>query len=118
LNSTTTPPGKAIATLAGGCFWCLEAVYDGMKGVSSVESGYMGGQGANPTYEQVCRGDTGYAEVVRVTFDPATVSFKELLGPDADRRQLQGAQQRFPPAGAFGLRQHRACAALRGRDAQ
>jgi peptide-methionine (S)-S-oxide reductase len=79
LNSTTTPPGKAIATLAGGCFWCLEAVYDGMKGVSSVESGYMGGQGANPTYEQVCRGDTGYAEVVRVTFDPATVSFKELL---------------------------------------
>jgi peptide-methionine (S)-S-oxide reductase len=79
LNSTTTPPGKAIATLAGGCFWCLEAVYDGMKGVSSVESGYMGGSIENPTYEQVCRGDTGHAEVVRVTFDPAIVSYKDLL---------------------------------------
>jgi peptide-methionine (S)-S-oxide reductase len=71
--------GKAIATLAGGCFWCLEAVYDGMKGVASVESGYMGGSTANPTYEQVCGGDTGHAEVVRVTFDSAVVSFKELL---------------------------------------
>jgi peptide-methionine (S)-S-oxide reductase len=73
------PAGKAIATLAGGCFWCLEAVYDGMKGVASVESGYMGGSNANPTYEQVCGGDTGHAEVVHVTFDPAIVSFKELL---------------------------------------
>ena len=79
MNSTTPPPGKAIATLAGGCFWCLEAVYDGMKGVSSVESGYMGGSIENPTYEQVCRGDTGHAEVVRVTFDPAIVSYKDLL---------------------------------------
>ena len=76
---TTVPAGKEIATLAGGCFWCLEAVFDGMKGVASVESGYMGGQVANPTYEQVCGGDTGHAEVVRVTFDPAVVSFKELL---------------------------------------
>ena len=72
-------PGKEIATLAGGCFWCLEAVYDGMKGVESVESGYMGGRVPNPTYEQVCGGDTGHAEVVRVTFDPAAVSFKDLL---------------------------------------
>ena len=80
LNSTTTvPAGKEVATLAGGCFWCLEAVFDGMKGVASVESGYMGGQVANPTYEQVCGGDTGHAEVVRVIFDPAVVSFKELL---------------------------------------
>jgi peptide-methionine (S)-S-oxide reductase len=79
LNSRTTPSGQAVATLAGGCFWCLEAVYDGMKGVLSVESGYMGGRAANPTYEQVCGGDTGHAEVVRVTFDPAIVSFKELL---------------------------------------
>ena len=80
MNATSeTPAGKAIATLAGGCFWCLEAVYDGLKGVVSVESGYMGGSRANPTYEQVCGGDTGHAEVVRVTFDPATVSFKELL---------------------------------------
>lgn len=72
-------PGKEIATLAGGCFWCLEAVYDGMKGVESVESGYMGGPVPNPTYEQVCGGDTGHAEVVRVTFDPAAVSYKDLL---------------------------------------
>jgi len=78
-SSTAIPAGKAIATLAGGCFWCLEAVYDGMRGVASVESGYMGGSVANPTYEQVCGGDTGHAEVVRVTFDPAIVSFKELL---------------------------------------
>ena len=80
MNATTAvPDGKAMATLAGGCFWCLEAVFDGMKGVTSVESGYMGGKIANPTYEQVCGGDTGHAEVVRVTFDPAQVSFKELL---------------------------------------
>jgi peptide-methionine (S)-S-oxide reductase len=80
LNATTAAPdSKAVTTLAGGCFWCLEAVYDGMKGVTSVESGYMGGKTANPTYEQVCGGDTGHAEVVRITFDPAIVSFKELL---------------------------------------
>lgn len=80
MNSTTTvPAGKEVATLAGGCFWCLEAVFDGMKGVASVESGYMGGRIANPTYEQVCGGDTGHAEVARVTFDSAVVSFKELL---------------------------------------
>jgi peptide-methionine (S)-S-oxide reductase len=78
-SATKVPAGNAIATLAGGCFWCLEAVYDGMKGVSSVESGYMGGRTTNPTYEQVCGGDTGHAEVVRVTFDPVVVSFKELL---------------------------------------
>jgi len=68
-----------IAMLAGGCFWCLEAVYDGVKGVTSVESGYMGGSTPDPTYEQVCGGITGHAEVVRVTFEPAVVSFKELL---------------------------------------
>ena len=78
-STTAIPAGREIATLAGGCFWCLEAVYDGMKGVESVESGYMGGRSPNPTYEQVCGGDTGHAEVVRITFDPAAVSFKELL---------------------------------------
>jgi peptide-methionine (S)-S-oxide reductase len=67
------------ATLAGGCFWCLEAVFDELKGVSSVESGYMGGSRGNPTYEQVCSGTTGHAEVVQVTFDPAVVSFRDLL---------------------------------------
>ena len=70
---------KQIATLAGGCFWCLEAVYDGMKGVVSVESGYMGGQTPHPTYEQVCSGRTGHAEVVQISFDPAVVSYRELL---------------------------------------
>src|SRR5690242_11834932 len=70
---------REIATLAGGCFWCLEAVYDGMKGVESVESGYMGGSTPKPTYEDVCRGTTGHAEVVRITFDPAVVSYRELL---------------------------------------
>jgi peptide-methionine (S)-S-oxide reductase len=70
---------KEIATLAGGCFWCLEAVFDDMKGVESVESGYMGGTTPNPTYEEVCTGETGHAEVVRLTFDPKVVSFKEIL---------------------------------------
>lgn len=67
------------ATLAGGCFWCLEAVFDDLKGVVSVESGYMGGEVAKPTYEQVCGGETGHAEVVQVTFDPQIVSFQEIL---------------------------------------
>ena len=68
-----------IATLAGGCFWCLEAVYDQLKGVESVESGYMGGTTPDPTYSEICNGDTGHAEVVQVTFDPAQVSFQDLL---------------------------------------
>jgi peptide-methionine (S)-S-oxide reductase len=68
-----------VATLAGGCFWCLEAVYDEMKGVESVVSGYMAGETVNPTYEQVCGGRTGHAEVVQLTFDPSVVSFRELL---------------------------------------
>jgi len=66
-------------TLAGGCFWCLEAVYDELKGVTDVVSGYEGGAVRNPTYEQVCSGTTGHAEVVQITFDPDVVSFKELL---------------------------------------
>jgi peptide-methionine (S)-S-oxide reductase len=68
-----------IATLAGGCFWCLEAVYDEMKGVESVESGYLGGEVPNPTYEAVCSGRTGHAEAVRITFDPAVVTYREIL---------------------------------------
>jgi peptide-methionine (S)-S-oxide reductase len=67
------------ATLGGGCFWCLEAVYQQLKGVSHVESGYTGGQVASPTYEQVCEGNTGHAEVVRIEFDPAVVSYREVL---------------------------------------
>jgi len=67
------------ATLAGGCFWCLEAVYDELKGVKNVDSGYTGGRRPSPTYEQVCTGTTGHAEVVRVEFDPAQVSYRQLL---------------------------------------
>lgn len=70
---------KETATLAGGCFWCLEAVFDEMRGIESVESGYMGGKTPNPTYEQVCSGKTGHAEVVQLTFEPSVVSFKEIL---------------------------------------
>jgi peptide-methionine (S)-S-oxide reductase len=70
---------KEVATLGGGCFWCLEAVFDDVRGVESVESGYAGGDEPNPTYRQVCAGTTGHAEVVQVTFDPRVISFRELL---------------------------------------
>jgi peptide-methionine (S)-S-oxide reductase len=66
-------------TLAGGCFWCLEAVFLELKGVERVESGYAGGHLPNPAYEQVCTGATGHAEVVQVTFDPAVITFRDLL---------------------------------------
>ncbi len=71
---------REIATLAGGCFWCLEAVFDELKGVESVESGYMGGKTPRPTYDDVCGGGTGHAEVVRVTFDPDVLRYEDLLG--------------------------------------
>ncbi len=67
------------ATLGGGCFWCLEAVYRDLRGVTSVKSGYMGGQLANPSYEAVCTGATGHAEIVRVEFDPAELDYADLL---------------------------------------
>ena len=73
------PQGKEIATLAGGCFWCLEAVYDELNGIEDVVSGYAGGRVPNPSYELVCTGATGHAEVVQITFDPETISFKEIL---------------------------------------
>ena len=78
----TTPPSSAAletAVLGGGCFWCLEAVFDELDGVQSVESGYAGGRSANPTYDDICTGRTGHAEVVRVTFDPSVLSFRDLL---------------------------------------
>jgi peptide-methionine (S)-S-oxide reductase len=68
-----------IAVLAGGCFWCLEAAYDELKGVLNVKSGYTGGANANPTYKQVCSGTTGHAEVVQVEFDPAVITYADLL---------------------------------------
>nr|WP_314444889.1 peptide-methionine (S)-S-oxide reductase MsrA [uncultured Sphingomonas sp.] len=67
------------AILAGGCFWCTEAVFLDVAGVSGVESGYIGGQTVNPTYKQVCGGDTGHAEAIRITFDPAVVGYGDLL---------------------------------------
>ena len=67
------------ATLAAGCFWCVEAVFDDLRGVESVESGYSGGYTANPTYQQVCSETTGHAEVVQIKFDPKVISFKEIL---------------------------------------
>lgn len=68
-----------LATLAGGCFWCLEAVYEQLKGVERSISGYAGGDKVNPSYEEVCSGRTGHAEVVQLTFDPAQVSYRDLL---------------------------------------
>jgi len=68
-----------VATLGGGCFWCLEAVYLGLRGVSAVMSGYAGGHLENPSYEEVCGKRTGHAEVVQVTFDPAAISYEDLL---------------------------------------
>lgn len=70
---------RELATLAGGCFWCLEAVYDLLKGVESVESGYMGGAKPNPTYAEVCSGRSGHAEVVQLAFDPEVLTYRELL---------------------------------------
>jgi peptide-methionine (S)-S-oxide reductase len=70
---------QETAYFGGGCFWCLEAVFDRLKGVTSVESGYMGGQVENPTYRQVCGGDTGHVEIVRLTFNPQEISYPDLL---------------------------------------
>lgn len=70
---------QEVATLGGGCFWCLEAVFDGLAGVHSVESGYAGGHTAHPTYRDICEGDTGHAEVVQITYDPAVLSYADLL---------------------------------------
>ncbi len=89
-------PGVEIATLAGGCFWCLEAVFEQLQGVVRVESGYAGGSVPHPTYEQVTSGRTGHAEVVQVTFDPRVIAFEELLRVfftihDPTTRNVQGA---------------------------
>ncbi len=71
--------GREVATLAGGCFWCIEAVFAELKGVERVVSGYSGGTVPNPTYRQVCTGSTGHAEAIQITFDPKVVSFREIL---------------------------------------
>jgi peptide-methionine (S)-S-oxide reductase len=81
IGPATAPPAGVVevATFGSGCFWCTEAVFQQMKGVQKAVSGYSGGANPNPTYEDVCDGDTGHAEVVQVTFDPAVVSYPELL---------------------------------------
>jgi peptide-methionine (S)-S-oxide reductase len=91
-----TPHQREIATLGGGCFWCLDAVYRDLRGVEQVVSGYAGGTPTNPTYHQVCGGDTGHAEVVQVTFDPSIISYRDLLDVfftihDPTTRDRQGA---------------------------
>ena len=78
-DMTQPQDGVETITLGGGCFWCLEAVFDGLKGVASVESGYMGGDLKDPTYADVCSGTSGHAEVVQINFDPAVVSLREIL---------------------------------------
>src|SRR5579864_2348567 len=75
----TDPGREEVATLAGGCFWCLEAVYADLDGVLRVESGYAGGTVANPSYQQVCTGTTGHAEVVQIAFDPREITYRDLL---------------------------------------
>ena len=79
MNTDSNGQGIQVATLGGGCFWCLEAVYQDLKGVTGVVSGYAGGHVENPSYQQVCTGTTGHAEVVQVSFDPEVVSYRDLL---------------------------------------
>lgn len=79
-NETVIPPrSKEVVTLGGGCFWCIEAIFEELEGVDRAESGYAGGWVDNPTYKEVCTGTTGHAEVVQVTFDPKVISLKEIL---------------------------------------
>ena len=79
MERQTDSAAGEVATLAGGCFWCLEAVFELVQGVERVDPGYTGGRSPNPTYEQICTGNTGHAEAVQLTFDPAVVSYRELL---------------------------------------
>jgi peptide-methionine (S)-S-oxide reductase len=79
MSNQASAAQREVAVLAGGCFWCLEAVYDDLEGVEAVQSGYMGGTVPNPSYEEVCTGDTGHAEVVAVAFDPARITYQDLL---------------------------------------
>jgi peptide-methionine (S)-S-oxide reductase len=92
----TAQQGRELATLGGGCFWCLEAVFKDLRGIESVVSGYAGGEVENPSYEQVCGGGTGHAEVVQIAFDPQVVTYRDLLDVfftihDPTTRDRQGA---------------------------
>src|SRR2546423_12903429 len=111
MTNVQPSPGKEIATLAGGCFWCTEAIFTELKGVESVLPGYAGGQVANPTYEQVCSGTTGHAEAIQVVFDPKVISYHDILaiflsthdpttlnrqGPDAGTQYRPGTLYHTP----------------------
>src|SRR5260221_11939089 len=96
---------REVAMFAGGCFWCLEAVFDQLKGVESVESGYMGGRTSKPTYEEVCGGASGHAEVGQGAFDPAVLAYEDLLGvffsihdPTTLNQQGNDIGRQYPPA--------------------
>ncbi len=111
--------------LGGGCFWCLEAVYQRIKGVESVVSGYAGGQTKDPTYEQVCTGTTGHAEVVLVTFDPATIRLKDVLDlfwkahdPTTPNRQGHDVGTQYRSAIFYGSEEQRIEAARSKEEAQ
>ncbi|MBX9677394.1 MAG: peptide-methionine (S)-S-oxide reductase MsrA [Gemmataceae bacterium] len=89
---------REVATIGGGCFWCIEAVFEQVRGVESAMSGYAGGKNGQPTYRQVCSGDTGHAEVVEVTFDPSVITYREVLEiffavHDPTTRNRQGADE-------------------------
>ncbi len=79
MTLTSSPSTLEVATLGGGCFWCTEAIFGELKGVEKVVSGYSGGTVENPSYEDVCTGETGHAEVVQITFDPRVISYRDLL---------------------------------------
>lgn len=78
-NGHSSDQNLQVATLGGGCFWCVEAIYNDMRGITSAISGYAGGHVKNPTYEQVCAHKTGHAEVVQITFDPSVISYRDIL---------------------------------------
>ena len=89
---------REVATIGGGCFWCIEAVFEQVRGIESAVSGYAGGKNDQPTYRQVCSGDTGHAEVVQVTFDPIVITYREVLEiffavHDPTTRNRQGADE-------------------------
>jgi peptide-methionine (S)-S-oxide reductase len=112
---------QEIATLGGGCFWCLEAVYDQLKGVTDVVSGYAGGHVPNPDYRSVCTGTTGHAEVVQVTFDPAVISYRDILNvfftihdPTTLNRQGRGRRHGSTARPSSPTRRSRPPTAMRG----
>ncbi|SPE20049.1 Peptide methionine sulfoxide reductase MsrA [Burkholderiales bacterium] len=118
-------PGNEFATLGGGCFWCLEAVFEELDGVVDVESGYSNGRTENPDYRQVCAGETGYAEVVRIEFDPARLAYRDLLevffavhDPTTPNRQGNDIGSQYRSAILYHSEEQKAVATQFLREAQ